>query len=176
MLKCLPYHSAFLLNKHTPTLDNWAPLDYFFCKAQTTSSLLTVYFILNWWAKSGGYDAWEHCSLVLCLDGADMLSWNLTVNDRQSSLSPSGLCCSPAPFTRVWYCIGNSNNTQSLWLPYCKQTFSLAALAKASCMLSPNPPSISPKSTHISTHRPPTTQSLTHSKQTCWLHPTPHPL
>lgn len=92
-----------------------------------------------------------------------MLCWNLPVNDRWSSLSPLGLCCSFATLTRAWYCISNTNNTDSLWLSYCKQTFSLQALAEASCMLSPHSPSLSLKNTHICTQRPPPTQSRTHS-------------
>ncbi len=54
--------------------------------------------------KSGGYDACESRRLAQCLDGADVLCWTQTVNDRWSSFSPLGLCSSSAPLPCVCVC------------------------------------------------------------------------
>lgn len=57
-----------------------------------------------------------------CFDLGDMLCWNQTVDDRWSSLSPLGLCCSSPPLASVWYCINNTKTTDRLWLCSCKQS------------------------------------------------------
>lgn len=94
-----------------------------------------------------------------------MLCWNQTVNDRWSSFSPLGLCCSSAPLTSVC-------DTVSVTLIITQivsgsltvnRHFLWKHLQKHLACFPPHPPSLSLKNTRISTHRPPPTQSRTHS-------------
>lgn len=101
----LPYHFAFLWNTHRLTPDN-APSSNRCVRLQKAGPAHEG-CALSWTCKLnlGAHDACESLGWAQCLDGADMLCWNLTVTDRWSSLSlfwPLLLFCFTLPVCDVY--------------------------------------------------------------------------